>query len=208
MLRILSILFVAVLLLAACGKKAEEKTEVSYLDDEKIFTAASNKLVAKFGGELKGELISAMSEGGAIAAIEVCHEEAPKIAAANSGEYWSIRRVSDRSRNPDNLASTHELDVMASLQDTIAPSWSHEWADTETKPLFRFYQTIRIAPVCTKCHGTEDAIDADVKAMLAELYPDDKAVGYQPGDLRGMFVVEVQWPEGRAFADGLVGDTL
>ena len=36
---------------------------------------------------------------------------------------------------------------------------------------------------CAACHGTN--IAPEVKAKIAELYPDDAAVGFKPGDMRG-----------------------
>jgi hypothetical protein len=41
--------------------------------------------------------------------------------------------------------------------------------------------------VCLKCHGSE--IDPKIVAKLDELYPEDKAVGYKQGDIRGAFYV-------------------
>lgn len=209
-MRAFLILTAVALLLVSCGKDDAEQTVSEASADEILLRTASSKLIATFGQQLKGELLAAMNEAGPMGAIEVCHDEAPKIAAANSGEFWTIRRVSDRNRNPDNAANEHEMGVLASFEDTSASSPAHSWAWSETPEgkLFSFYKPIRMAPVCTKCHGGDDVIDADVKAALAEMYPDDRAVGYEAGDLRGMFVVEVEWPEGKAFAESLAGDSL
>jgi hypothetical protein len=43
---------------------------------------------------------------------------------------------------------------------------------------------------CTMCHGSPDAIPEDVETTLAEIYPDDQAIGFAPGDLRGWFWIE------------------
>ena len=48
-------------------------------------------------------------------------------------------------------------------------------------------KAIPTGKLCTKCHGTE--LKPEVKAKLAEFYPDDKATGFNKGDLRGAFVV-------------------
>jgi hypothetical protein len=52
--------------------------------------------------------------------------------------------------------------------------------------------------LCLKCHGGADDIDEATKAALAEKYPDDQATGYGDSQLRGMFVVEFDWPEAEA----------
>ena len=41
------------------------------------------------------------------------------------------------------------------------------------------------------CHGPKDKISEEVKGQLAKLYPNDTATGFQTGDLRGWFWVEV-----------------
>jgi hypothetical protein len=46
-------------------------------------------------------------------------------------------------------------------------------------------------PRCLNCHGKPENLAPEVKEMLAHLYPEDKAVGYELGDLRGAFSVHV-----------------
>jgi hypothetical protein len=55
-----------------------------------------------------------------------------------------------------------------------------------------YVEPITIQPPCLACHGTQ--LDAAVRQKLAELYPEDRATGFAPGELRGMFWVTV--PEG------------
>ena len=54
-----------------------------------------------------------------------------------------------------------------------------------------WYAPISIGnPLCLTCHGEADALPPAIRDRLAESYPDDRAVGYAEGDLRGAFVVE------------------
>jgi hypothetical protein len=39
-------------------------------------------------------------------------------------------------------------------------------------------------------------MDPRVVSMLRTLYPEDEAVGYQPGDVRGILIVEVPLKQG------------
>ena len=48
-------------------------------------------------------------------------------------------------------------------------------------------KAIPTQPLCLACHGQE--IAPPVAEKLAELYPGDKATGFEEGDLRGAFVV-------------------
>ena len=45
--------------------------------------------------------------------------------------------------------------------------------------------------VCSRCHGEEGEIDAEVRAAIDERYPQDRATGFRPGDLRGAVSVRV-----------------
>lgn len=206
-MRTLIILCISILLSTGCGKKTDQDTGK---DVNILLMSASGKLIVRFQKELKSELVSAMSSGGPANAVSVCRVKAPEIAAAFSNEFWSIRRVTDKNRNPDNLVDGHQLGVLMSFDNPAktGPAHSYEWIESADSKTFYFYMPIRVMPLCTNCHGTEADIDPATRAALAELYPDDKAVGYKSGDLRGMFVVEVKWPDGKPFAEALMADSL
>jgi len=51
-----------------------------------------------------------------------------------------------------------------------------------------YVEPIMVQPLCLTCHGSQPA--PDVAERIAELYPDDKATGFQTGDLRGVFWLE------------------
>ena len=207
-MRLLTILAaVLLLLIGGCGKKADENAQKDRMapDDEQLLMTASVKLIDSFGKQLKAELLAAINDGGPENAISVCQVRAPQIAAAISSEFWKIKRVSDRNRNPDNLATAHEMSIMEGFADTVggAPEFTFEWAQTDEGKIFRYYRPIKVAPLCVKCHGTAGEVSDAVQTALSEKYPQDLAVGYKPDDLRGLFVVEARWPQGRAFADSL-----
>jgi Fe-S cluster biogenesis protein NfuA len=43
--------------------------------------------------------------------------------------------------------------------------------------------------ICLSCHGSENTISDNVKQILSKKYPEDKAVGYSIGDLRGIISI-------------------
>ena len=51
----------------------------------------------------------------------------------------------------------------------------------------RFAKAIPMGKPCMTCHGPNVA--PEIKSTLAKLYPDDKAIGFEPGQLRGIFSV-------------------
>ena len=56
---------------------------------------------------------------------------------------------------------------------------------------FRFMKTIGVKPMCLQCHGSAEQIPPTSAAMLSKLYPNDRAVGYAAGDLRGASSVKL-----------------
>jgi cytochrome c551/c552 len=47
-------------------------------------------------------------------------------------------------------------------------------------------------PTCIKCHGGKTDITESTQKMIAQKYPNDKAIGYQMGDLRGMWKIKLK----------------
>jgi hypothetical protein len=150
--------------------------------------------VQAYGKALKGELVAAMERGGPLAAIEVCHTEAPAIAKRVSADQGlTVTRVSLKNRNPGAAPNEWQKEVLLSFEkragsgeDPASLAW-HATAETADGEEFRFMKAIPTDGVCLACHG--ETLAPEVKAKLDELYPDDKATGYAMGDIRGAFVV-------------------
>jgi hypothetical protein len=68
-----------------------------------------------------------------------------------------------------------------------------EFSETVAKPdggkEFHYAKPILMQPMCLSCHGNSEQISAEVKAKLSELYPNDKAINYEAGQLRGAVVL-------------------
>ena len=143
------------------------------------------ELLVPFKTELKSALTAGMAEGPA-AAISVCRDQAPRIARSLSTEEIRMGRTSHRLRNPENAAPDWVVPV---LDGYLAETGSRQpqtvaMADSREG----YVEPITIQPVCLTCHGP--ALAGDVATRIAELYPDDRAVGFYEGDLRGVFWVE------------------
>jgi len=55
------------------------------------------------------------------------------------------------------------------------------------KKSFRYMKAIPLGGVCSNCHGP--VLKPEVVQKLDQYYPDDKARGFQVGDLRGAFTI-------------------
>ncbi len=169
--------------------KQETPTNVTQGELQK----ASKLLISGFMGNLKTELKNAIKEGGAASAIDVCQIKAPQVADSFSNEKWSIKRVTEKPRNQLNKANAHEQEILKFFADTINKlEFFDEWTDPENKIGYSYYQPINIGKFCLMCHGDSKAIDEKVSLALQDKYPEDKAINYIAGDLRGMFVVHIK----------------
>ena len=158
----------------------------------------SKTIVKEFMGQLKGELQTAMKSGGPVKAINVCKESAPFIAKSLSDKYgWKVARTSFKNRNPSNAPDNWEAMVLEKFNARHAAGESlknmtyFEIVEEKGQKNFRFMKAIGMPPLkkmpCLKCHG--ENIDIKISSKLDELYPNDKARGYKPGEIRGAFTI-------------------
>jgi hypothetical protein len=145
---------------------------------------------------LMKELTAAMTAGGAPAALSVCREKAPAIAAALSREKGlTVRRTALKVRNPENRPDEWEVAVLKEFERRLAAgedpaAVEHaEVVTAEGKRAVRFMRAIPAKEACLQCHGDPAAMNPEVRAAVVKLYPDDAAVGFRAGDLRGAFSV-------------------
>jgi hypothetical protein len=133
---------------------------------------------------LKDRLMEVVGSEGPAAAIAVCAREAPEIAERIAREHrLSIRRTSWRLRNPKN--SPPEWAEPLVSQRVAEPTYLTR--DGQLAALL----PIRLLGQCLMCHGPTEFIPEPVREELAEHYPEDQATGFQEGDLRGWFCIEV-----------------
>lgn len=143
-------------------------------------------LVQKLGGELKNQ----MQTSGATGALHFCSQNAQVLTDQIGKESGAqVKRVSLKNRNPINSASLEEkaiLNEWEKLQNSGKALPSHE---IKANAQYTYYKPILINnEACLKCHG-DIASDSPLAKDIRATYPEDKAVGYKMGDLRGMIVV-------------------
>ncbi len=149
--------------------------------------------------QLSTRLVNAMSNGGPASAIEVCGTEAPRIAMAVGEEFGvAIGRTSFRLRNPKNQPPPWAGTL---IDERPTETRFVELPDGRTGALL----PIMLKSQCLVCHGPDEQIAEKVKTQLTKQYPDDQATGFEEGDLRGWFWVEV--PAG-AEAEAARGDDV
>jgi len=162
--------------------------------------ARAREAADAMGGALQGRLFAALDEGGAMLAVEVCSVEAQAISQEFSSADLSVRRVSLLTRNPVNDPDDWEeqrLRAMAAAHEageTLGES--AEIVLLNGVPVLRLVRPILVAPPCLACHGDVSTIDPPVLELIRGRYPDDRAVGFRAGDLRGAVSVQLRLGSG------------
>lgn len=162
--------------------------------------AEARQVAAKFQAELLARLNAALGAGGPAGAVEVCRTQAPQIAERLSAESgWRVARVGTRVRNratgtPDAWERVQLEEFAARLARGEPPAalTTYEVVPAKSGPgrVERYAQAIVTGPLCLTCHGDPASQPADLRAALRRAYPEDAAVGYRLGELRGAFSLE------------------
>lgn len=183
-------------LLAACGQGGDEPVTPAPLDEAAI-TARSAPVAQEFQQQLKAQLVEALQNGGPMAAVSVCKEAAPAIAAAMSADSGAqVSRIATKHRNPAGAvpdAMRGEYDALAAQPVIDGAPAARIWRSGEGEGAQIHY--LSAIPMqeqpCSVCHGTN--IDPALKAHIDGLYPGDLATGFVPGEMRGALLIS--WPE-------------
>lgn len=154
----------------------------------------ARELAHNYSEKLRTSLADALKAGGPVGAIGACNTLAPDLnTSITESSTFEISRTSMRVRNPENAPDAWEQVVLEQFQAALTAGRDPKTLETfdvvttqEGQRLFRYMRPITMRePSCLLCHGPNVA--QDVKAEIAKYYNDDKAVGFNLGELRGAF---------------------
>jgi hypothetical protein len=136
-----------------------------------------------------------IKEEGTPGAIEFCNLNALSITDSLSREFGvTISRITDRPRNQQNRAHDEEMNYISIYREDLAEGRTPKGLVAPGDSTIHFYYPILTNNLCLQCHGTrESEISPGVFDKLQELYPEDRAIGYASGELRGLW--KVTFPE-------------
>jgi hypothetical protein len=161
------------------------------------WVAESRAMAQALGSELKAELGKAIEKGGPVSAIGVCKSRAPEIAARLSKESGAdVGRTALRVRNPANAPDPLEKLLLEQFSAELAsggfelPLQAAFEINRGGMVERRYMQALPMDGVCLTCHGS--TLDPKVAASIASEYPEDRATGFAPGELRG--AISIIWP--------------
>jgi len=169
------------------------------VEENARIVAEADEAAVRLGETLKVALTTAMQADALENAIAVCQETAPALTdriEVPAKSVLSLKRTSNRVRNPANAPDEFEVQALQffeeALQETDSiPGFYTQKIQQGKDVHFRYYKPLKVGALCIACHGHLEGIAEPVQARLAELYPEDKAVGYDVGDFRGVIRVSV-----------------
>ncbi|WP_282109586.1 Tll0287-like domain-containing protein [Shewanella algicola] len=175
-------------LLASLSANAQSLSEQQQLELE------ANQKIAEFSQALKGQLQAAIKQGGLPAGVSVCQSVAPSIAAQNSTDGWMLKRTSLKVRNSNNspdaweLAQLNQFEQIKAASDLKTPIVTSEYVAKGDTTTFRYMKAIPTQELCLGCHGSN--ITPELSTLIKQAYPDDKAINFELGDIRGAFSLQ------------------
>ncbi len=183
---IFSINLLILILIISCGEKPQE-VQITENQKKEMRENASDFMV-----QLKNILIKQIKSEGTLSAVAVCSDTAQVLTnnfGLKKGVY--IKRVSFKNRNKHSVPDEFEARILKEFEQIKKEGKLN--SDTEHFEIIiendyqylRYMKPIKIGAACLKCHGNEEKISTEVKELIVKKYPDDKAVGYKNGDLRG-----------------------
>lgn len=162
------------------------------------YTQKGNEISGNAQGVLLANVGSAMQKGGPEYAIEFCNLQASAlIDSLSKANNCTISRVSAKNRNPgNNLKNEKEKQLWDHYAEKLK---SGNASDTllRSENALVYYKPIKTAmPACLKCHGVPgEDIQSATYQKIRELYPNDKATGYDLNEFRGMWKIAFATPE-------------
>lgn len=194
-MRTIYLLFIASLYLACNqGTKQEAASTTNNISEIKNHSAIIEKGEALSGeaqAKLASALMKAVQDSGVNYALQFCSLNALDLTKSTV-EGVEISRVSHKPRNPLNAANSEEMDIIGRYEKLVAQNVGPSPEVVEKTDHFLYYSPILIpANLCLNCHGKPGVEIAEENFISIQmLYPEDKAIDFALGDLRGMWKIK------------------
>jgi hypothetical protein len=193
-------LFIALLFVfSSCTNNSSRVSEAN--TDEISFIQPHGDQISKdLMTSLQTELQQAMQSGGIEEAIDVCNLKAiplTDIVAKSTDMEVDIKRTTLKYRNELNAPDEYEEMALNHFQSEFEnnnlPAYYIQKIENEGHTEFYYYKPLMINALCLKCHGTDEFVKSETLALIQKHYPEDKAMGYQEGDFRGL--IRIKFPD-------------
>lgn len=166
------------------GKKvAVDVNQKTYEEIGLEYALSTKKLLGQ-------NLMGTIQKKGTLEALAFCNIQAMPLTDSMSVKYnATIKRVSDKNRNPNNKANAEEMIQIEKFKKEIAENKGPKPVVVDKGDKVQFYYPIPTNTMCLQCHGKPQNIKPEVRAKTLKLYPKDLAVGYAENEVRGIWSI-------------------
>ena len=165
-------------------------------EDLSAWKIKGDSVVTRSFDTLRNTLLRTIGEKGFAGAVGFCNEQAIPLTNTYSTEGVSIKRTSDRLRNPANAPDSMEariLSQLSSLKRKNLPLIDFVVPDDNG---YHYFKPIVIQALCLNCHGARSAqIKPGTWDAIIQKYPADSAFNYKESDLRGIWHITLALPK-------------
>jgi len=181
-----TLIFMATAVLVLSCQKTLSDAEV------KEFRDKGAKISQDTYQKLSGALMKSMKEGGIPEAIKFCNKAALPLTQEMSDVYKvHIKRTALKTRNENNSPNKEEVFILNYYKELAEKGQKPEpiaQLDENNDP--HYYAPIILQKQCMSCHGTLDKeVSRTTDSIIKTYYPNDRALGFQENDLRGIWSI-------------------
>lgn len=164
-------------------------TEKKQPEEVAIWKSKGDSLIAQTFDTLRNTLLKTIGEKGFPGAVSFCNTKALSLTNTYAAEGITIKRTSDKLRNPANRPDNMEQEILSAYLQMKRDK-------QELKPVFKkdaegnrhYFKPILLQAMCSNCHGDKTTqIRPDTWESILQKYPADAAFNYKEGDLRGIW---------------------
>lgn len=169
----------------ACNHTLTPEEKQEYSDKGKEIAQVSFNALSE-------KLTEQMKTGGTDKAIPFCNVEALPITQQLSEKYnVTIKRTSDKLRNQKNKPTERELKIINDFNKLISNKQEIKAiVEIDSNNKKHFYAPIILKANCLVCHGkVGELVTVKTDSIIKSRYVNDQAIGYQEGDLRGIWSI-------------------
>jgi cytochrome c553 len=161
---------------------------------ETDYSALGLKYALSTKAQLGKNLLLAINQKGTVGAVEFCNLRAITLTDSMAISHKvKIKRVSDKPRNPDNMANAKELAYIATFKELVESGPDIEPMTEEINGQVHFYYPITTNTMCLQCHGKpNEQVTPETLGILKSLYPKDQALGYDVNQVRGIWSIVLE----------------
>jgi hypothetical protein len=118
---------------------------------------------------------------------QVCRPVGQQAASLAEENGWLVRQMAVRYRNPAHEPDPEGREIHGEMErdGDLVGLWMRDTVDGRAG--VRYARRITVRAACLECHGAK----SQRPAFVEERYPEDRAYGFEVGDLRGIYSVFV-----------------